>query len=141
LTIAVAVAAALLSLGAWIVILVSDLQNSCLQADDPTCHSSSQTGFGALGLGLVLGAIGVVILSVIVAAGWGQPSPALRWHVLLALAMAPMPTTAGLVLLLLDLPAGGLIATVASIGVAITWLTAWAWLLRWSSSRLPLAST
>jgi hypothetical protein len=138
LTVGVALAASLLSLGAWVLILVADLSSGCSQADDPTC--SPMTGWGDVGYGLVLGAIGVVILGVIVAVGWGRPSPAFRWHALLALVMAPLPTVALLVFLLLYLPAGGVIAALASIGAAIVWLLGWAWLVRWASSRVPVAS-
>jgi hypothetical protein len=118
-------------------ILVADLSSGC-HADDPTCDSSPMTGLGEVGYGLVLGAIGTCILGVMVAAGWGQPSPPFRWHALLALAMAPMPTVAFLVFLFLYLPAGDGIAAVASIGVAVVWLFGWAWLVRWASNRVPI---
>jgi hypothetical protein len=136
LTATTAVIACLLSLVAWIGLFASSAGSSCPQADDPTCHSYNRE-LDILGPGLLLAAIGVGLLSVAVAVSWGQPAPAFRWQALVALAMAPMPTTAVIVFLLLYLPTSGVLATIVTASLAVVWLVAWARLVRWASCRVP----
>jgi hypothetical protein len=136
LTATTAVIACLISFVAWIGLFASSIGSSCPQADDPTCHSHNGA-LDIIGPGLLLAAIGVGLLSVAVAVSWGQPAPAFRWQALVALAMAPMPTTAVIVFLLLYLPTSGLLATIVSASLAVAWLVAWARFVRWASCRLP----
>ena len=126
--------ACLLSLVAWIALFASSIGSSCPQPDDPTCHSHNGA-LDLLGAGLLLVAIGVVILSVAIAAGWGQPSPPYRWHVVFALLVAPMPTVCGVVYLLLYRPMGALLAAIASAAIGAVWMSGWAQVARWASQN------
>jgi hypothetical protein len=121
-------------------LLTTSLNSTCPQPDDPTCHSGTFPGLDAIGLGLLLGVVGVAILGVAVAIGWGQPSPRFRWHALFALLMAPMPTAAATAYLVLYLPSGGVAASLAAVSVVIVWLVVWGRLVGWASNRIPVTT-